>query len=230
MASSPKAVSYLRVSGKGQIDGDGFSRQREVIARYAKSHGIEVVGEYRDEGVSGTKDFDARDGLSELMVRLQSNGVRIVLVERADRLARDLMVSEVILAEFRKLGVKVIAAESGTDLTVSDDDPTRKLIRQVLGAVAEFEKSVIVSKLRAARVRKRRSEGKCEGRKAFGEKQGEAEILGYIRKLYRKPRGGKRLSYAAIADKLNAEGIATRTGTPWAPGTVYGILKRTAPG
>jgi DNA invertase Pin-like site-specific DNA recombinase len=227
MANTEKAVSYLRVSGKGQIDGDGFPRQRETITRYAKAHGIEVVAEYRDEGVSGSKELDDREGLSELLTRIRSNGVRMVLVERADRLARDLIVGELILNQLRELGVKVIAADSGTELTAGDDDPTRTLIRQVLGAVAQFEKAVIVSKLKAARVRKRRAEGKCEGRKAFGDKEGEAEVLAYIRKLYRKPRGGDRLSYAAIAARLNAENIPTRTGKSWAPGTVYGILKRT---
>jgi DNA invertase Pin-like site-specific DNA recombinase len=226
MANTVKAVSYLRVSGKGQVDGDGFPRQRETIARYAKAAGFDLVDEYRDEGVSGTKDLDDREGLSDLLARIRSNGVRVVLVERADRLARDLIVGELILSQFRDLGVKVIAADSGTDLTAGDDDPTRTLIRQVLGAVAQFEKAVIVSKLKAARVRKRRADGKCEGRKAFGEKEGEAEVLAYIRKLYRKPRGGTRLSYAAIAERLNAEGIPSRTGRPWAPATVYGILKR----
>jgi DNA invertase Pin-like site-specific DNA recombinase len=226
MESMLKAVSYLRVSGKGQIDGDGFPRQRDAIARYAKSHGVELVAEYTDRGVSGTKELDARDGLSDLMARLRSNGIDLVLVERADRLARDLMVSEVILSEFRKLNVKVVAADSGTDLTVADDDPTRVLIRQVLGAVAQFEKSVLVSKLRAARSRARRAHGKCEGRKAFGDKPGEAEILEYIRKLRRKPRHGQRLSFAAIANRLNREKVPTRTGKPWAPNTIRGILLR----
>jgi DNA invertase Pin-like site-specific DNA recombinase len=47
-------------------------------------------------------------------------------------------VGELILNQFRDLGVKVIAADSGTELTAGDDDPTRTLIRQVLGAVAQF--------------------------------------------------------------------------------------------
>jgi DNA invertase Pin-like site-specific DNA recombinase len=221
-----KAVSYLRVSGKAQVDGDGFPRQREAIARYAKAAGLELLDEYRDEGVSGTRELDDREGLSELLTRIRSNGVRIVIVERSDRLARDLLVGEVILGQFRDLGVKVIAAESGTELTAGDDDPTRVLIRQVLGAVAQFEKAVIVSKLKAARVRKRRAEGRCEGRKPFGTKPGEAEVLAYIVKLRRKPKGGERLSFAAIAARLNAEGVATRTGGPWAAETVRGILQR----
>jgi DNA invertase Pin-like site-specific DNA recombinase len=221
-----KAISYLRVSGEGQVDGDGFPRQRDAITRYAKSHGVQLLGEYTDKGVSGTRELDARDGLSDLMARLRSNGIDLVLVERADRLARDLMVSEIILSEFRKLNVKVVAADSGTDLSVADDDPTRVLIRQVLGAVAQFEKSVLVAKLRAARTRARRTRGKCEGRKAFGEKTGESEIVEYIRKLRRKPRAGKRLSFAAIANRLNKEGLASRTGKQWAPNTIRGILLR----
>ncbi len=226
MATTAKAVSYLRVSGKGQVDGDGFPRQRETIARYAKAAGFELVGEYCDEGVSGTKDLDDRDGLSELLARIRSNGVRVVLVERADRLARDLIVGELILNQLRELGVKVIAADSGTELTAGDDDPTRTLIRQVLGAVAQFEKAVIVSKLKAARVRKRRATGRCEGRKPYGTRPGEADVVALIHKLRRKPRGSERLSFAGIAERLNTEGHSTRTGKAWAPETVRQIASR----
>ena len=109
-----------------------------------------------------------------------------------------------------------------------DDDPTRTLIRQVLGAVAQFEKSVIVSKLRAARVRKRRETGRCEGRKPFGARPGEADVLSLMKRLRRKPKGGERLSFDAIADRLNATGTPTRTGARWRGPTVWGILGRAA--
>src|SRR5262250_1051802 len=98
------AVSYLRVSGASQVDGDGFPRQRMAIERYARGAGYELVGEYVDAGVSGTRELEDRDGLSDLLARVRSNGVHVVLVERADRLARDLMVAELILSEFRKAG------------------------------------------------------------------------------------------------------------------------------
>jgi DNA invertase Pin-like site-specific DNA recombinase len=59
-----------------------------------------------------------------ICLRIRSaNSVRLVLVEWADRLARDVMVSEVLLAEFHKLDVAAISAESGADLTTGDDDP-----------------------------------------------------------------------------------------------------------
>jgi DNA invertase Pin-like site-specific DNA recombinase len=74
-AAMTKALSYLRVSGKGQVEGDGFPRQREAIARYAKTANIEVSEEFHDEGVSGTKDLDDREGLGELMARIRANGV-----------------------------------------------------------------------------------------------------------------------------------------------------------
>jgi len=149
-----------------------------------------------------------------------------MVVERADRLARNLIVGELILNQFRELGVRVIAADSGTDLTVGDDDPTRVLIRQVLGAVSQFEKSVIVSKLRAARVRKRRETGRCEGRKPFGTRPGEADVLALMKRLRRKPKGGERLSFDAIAARLNATGAPTRTGARWRGATVRGIVGR----
>jgi DNA invertase Pin-like site-specific DNA recombinase len=135
-------------------------------------------------------------------------------------------VGELILNQFRELGVRVIAADGGTELTVGDDEPTRTLIRQVLGAVAQFEKAVIVSKLKAARVRKRRATGRCEGRKPYGTRPGEADVVALIHKLRRKPRGGDRLSFAAIAERLNAEGHPSRTGKPWAPETVRQIAAR----
>lgn len=221
-----QAIGYLRVSGKGQVEGDGFDRQAEAIRKYAKANNIEVVETFRDEGVSGKKELADRRGLAAALDRIESNCVRLVLVERADRLARDLLIQETILGQFRGLEVQVIAADSGTDLTVNDDDPTRKLIRQVLGAVSEFDKSVTVLKLRAARDRIRGRSGRCEGRKPFGSKPNEAKTLDRIKQLRRKPRGGERLSYAAIAEKLNAEGLTTRQGRAWHRGSVHAICQR----
>lgn len=219
-----QAVAYLRVSGRGQVDGDGFPRQRDAVAKYARRAGYELVGEYRDEGVSGATELADRPGLAELVDRIRSNGVRVVIVERADRLARDLLVSEVILGEFRRLGVAVFDA-SGTDLAVSDDDPTRRLIRQVLSAVAEFDKAVTVAKLRAARQRVRRTTGRCEGVKPYGTLPGEAEGLAMLRQLARKPKGKPARSHAAIAAELTARGVPTRKGRPWRPSSVGAILR-----
>lgn len=221
-----KAVSYLRVSGKGQVDGDGFPRQRDSIAKYAKGQKLVLVDEYRDEGVSGTTELDNRPGLAAMLDRIDSNGVRVVIVENASRLARDLMVQEILLAEFRKRDVVVLEADGGNDLTVGSADPTATLIRQVLGAVSQFEKSVLVLKLRAARQRTKSRTGQCEGVKPYGSLPGEAEIVDRIRQLRRKPVLGTRLSFAAIATSLNTDGVPTRSGGQWSPSTIGQILGR----
>ena len=227
---STPAVAYLRCSGLGQADGDTWDRQRASISKYASRKGLTVddADWFQDVGVSGTKDLGDRPGLAALLDRVETNGVRVVLVENASRLARDLLVSEVILAQLRDAGCTVIDCDSGTDLiTDSDDDPTRRLIRQVLGAVAEFDRRVTVLKLRAARERVRRRAGRCEGRKPYGSHAGEAVVIDRIRELHRKPHGRDRLvTYQDIADILNREERPTRTGKPWTRQVVHQIVQR----
>ncbi len=210
------AIAYLRVSGKAQAgaDRDGFPRQREAIDRFAKGHGYEIVGEYRDEGISGTLELENRPALTALLARIKSNGVRTIIVERADRLARDLMAGEIILRELAKHNAKVLTAD-GHDLSAIDGDPTRTLIRQVLASVAQFEKTVLVTKLRAARQRKRARGDRVEGVRPYGyfprKFPEEAKVIQRMKALRKKPKNGPRLSYDAIAQQLNAEGIPTRS-------------------
>jgi DNA invertase Pin-like site-specific DNA recombinase len=220
------AFAYLRLSGLGQLKGDGFTRQLDTIKKYAKANRIEISAEFRDK-VSGTKDTLNRDGLTELFAAIRANGVRLVLCENPDRLARDLMVSEIILAEFRKLGVKVIAADSGTDLTVEDDEPTKKLIRQILAAFSEFDKSRIVQKLRAARLRKRKAGERCEGRKPYGVTPEETANLELMKQLHESG-----ISIEGIAKHFNEQNIPTRTKmragkiAKWHANTIQKILAR----
>jgi DNA invertase Pin-like site-specific DNA recombinase len=216
-----KAFAYLRVSGQGQIEGDGFPRQEKAIRDYAKAHGFEIIEVFKEEGVSGT--LIDRPTLAELMVSLEQNGhgVKTIIIERVDRLARDLMVQETILDDFKQNGINVISA---TDGDLLEDDPTRKLVRQVLGAIAEYDKTMTVLKLRAARERKRKAKGKCEGRKAYGEVK--PEVLDEIKRLYRKPRNGKRLSSVRIAQQMNEAGFTTATGKPFTSQIVRNIIHK----
>src|ERR1017187_9184278 len=100
------------------------------------------------------------------------------------------------------------------------DDPTRKLMRQIMGAIAEYDRAMLVIKLRAARDAQR-AKGKCEGRKFFGDKPGEAGVRDRIRSM---KKAGSKLQ--AICNTLNAEGVATRYGKIWMPMTVARIAKR----
>ena len=77
-----KAFGYLRVSGKGQLDGDGFPRQREAIERYAAAHGITITQGFEEKGVCGATELDNRPALQELVAALHSSGTRLVLIEK----------------------------------------------------------------------------------------------------------------------------------------------------
>jgi DNA invertase Pin-like site-specific DNA recombinase len=63
-----KAFGYLRVSGKGQVKGDGFPRQLQAIKAYASAHNIRIVRVFREEGVTGTKESMDRPMWSEVRI------------------------------------------------------------------------------------------------------------------------------------------------------------------
>ena len=227
MSAKKQAYAYLRVSGKTQIEGTGLDRQHDIIAAYAKSNNIEIVAEYRDEGISGTKGIADRPGLASLLAELKVDGVKLVLVESPDRLARDLMISEIALAEFREAGATVIECDGGNDLTVGDNDPTRVMVRQILGSIAQFRKTVTVEKLKAARQKKRHTvPGWTEGKKPFGFRPGEQQTVDRMLHLRRCLHDDKAWSFKRIADTLNKEGCPTRGGKPWHPAAVLRIIKQ----
>ena len=231
-------VGYLRVSGKGQIEGHGFDRQTATITAWAARVGATVERCYREEGVSGTKDETNRPAFSEMIEDLLSNGCRTVVVESLDRFARDLSVQMQLLAYMLSKGLRLFSASTGDDVTAAmEDDPMRKAMVQMQGVFSELDKNVTVRKLRNARAITREKTGRCEGRKPFGHYPGEAETLVMIRTLYRKPHGGPRRSLQAICDILNGavpvpgEKLARRfptrrDGTSWSKQVLHRIVSR----
>ena len=212
-----RAFGYLRVSGKGQLDGDGFTRQRIAIEKWSAANGVVIVEWFEEQGVSGTKELDDRPALQRLILALHSNGVKMVVIEKLDRLARDLMIQETIIGDLRKSGFKLISV---AEPDLCTDDPSRKLVRQVFGAIAEYEKSMTVMKLRGARQRMKVKTGRCEGRKPFGTREGESATLDHIRKL--KASG---LNFEQIAKTLNENGFKTRKQNgKWYPTAVRRML------
>ena len=216
------AYAYLRVSGKGQLKGDGFPRQEKAIRKYAKANKIEIIKIFKDGGVTGTTED--RPALANLFVDLEENGhgVKTVIIERVDRLARDLMVQEIIIKDFQKYGFNLVSAIEGNDLL--DGDPTRDLMRQMLGAISQYEKKMLVLKLKAARDRQRRKFGKCEGRKSYKEKN--PQLLAQVKKLRRKMKGRKRTSFAKIATILNDKDFRNAVGNPLDGRALSGMFYR----
>src|ERR1017187_2505383 len=211
-----RAYAYLRVSGKDQVQGDGFTRQLAAIKAYAAQHDIRIVKVFREEGVCGATDLENRPALLAMLEALAADGVKLVAIEKLDRLARDLMVQETIIADLRKRDFELLSV---MEPDLLQNDPTRILMRQVFGAIAQYEKAMIVAKLRGARQRMKAKTGRCEGRKPFGYYDGEPAILERMRALRQTDMGFDR-----IADVLNAEGLKPRTGARWWGRTVNNIL------
>lgn len=212
------AFAYLRVSSQGQLTGDGFDRQRSAITEHAASNGITIVDWFEERGVSGTTESADRPAWSEMMLRLHSNGTKTVIIERLDRLARDLMVQELTIAQLRRDGFELVSVAE-PDLMANDTG--RVFMRQVMGAVAQLDKSNLVAKLAGARARKAAKGGKAVGSYPFGHYAGEAETVELMKAL--RVSG---LGFDRIAVELNAKGVQTRRGAKWGGNTVNVILTR----
>jgi DNA invertase Pin-like site-specific DNA recombinase len=213
-----KAVAYLRTSSAANVgaEKDSDKRQLAAISRFARSAGFELVGTYYDAAVSGADPVDSRAGFAEMLELIASNGVRTIIVETASRFARDLMVQETGFARLQAAGITLIAADSPASF--QDDTPTAILVRQVLGAIAQFDKAMTVAKLAGARKRKRATGVKVEGRRSYAEQN--ANMVALAKTLRRRsPKGGQR-SLRAISAELARAGFLTGAGKPYAPAAV----------
>jgi DNA invertase Pin-like site-specific DNA recombinase len=219
-----EAIGYMRTSSAANVgDGkDSEARQRKAIEAYAKAAGMVVVEWFYDAAVSGADPVEARPGFTAALTRIAGNGVRTIIVETANRFARDLMVQEVGFAMLRDLGITLIAADSPASFL--DDGPTSKLIRQILGAVAEFDKAMTVAKLKGARERARRLHGKCEGRKSYAEREGGEELVALAWQLHHNPNGRPQ-SLRKVAAALAEQGYVTPSGKNYSASAVASMLE-----
>ena len=210
-----KAVAYYRTSSAANVgdDKDSKRRQKEAVTAYAKASSFSIVAEFYDAAVSGADPINARPGFVEMLASLRRNGARTILVENASRFARDLTV--------QLTGHELLKAE-GFDLIPADapdhfinETPTAILVRQVLGAISEFEKASIVQKLRQARDRKSAAKGRrVEGRKSHAEKN--PKMVKEAKRLVRRnPLTGKRRSLRTIASELASLGYTRPDGQPF---------------
>lgn len=222
-------TAYLRVSTDRQEDGQGLDVQHDEIVKWAKRRRHTIVAVHQDT-ISGK--LDARDGLAAAIAAVRDGQAEAVVVYRLDRLARDLIVQEQLLAEIRRAGGELFSTSDAEQAFLSDDDedPSRKMIRQVLGAVAEFERSMIALRLRNGRRRKHEQGGYAYGRPAYGSRAEDGtlvvvaeqrEVIDTMRQL--RKRGA---TLRQIAAALDADGVAGPTGRGWSATAVQRALNR----
>jgi DNA invertase Pin-like site-specific DNA recombinase len=212
-----EAVAYLRTSSSTNAgpDKDSDKRQRAAITAFAKAHGYALVEEFYDAAVSGADPIAERPGFKAMLDHIAGNGVRSIIVESPDRFARDLTVQLTGHDFLKSLGISLIPATAPDFFT--EDTPTAVLVRQVLGAIAQFEKTSLVAKLKAARDRKKAATGKCGGRRTYSEAR--PEVVALAKKLR-----SERMSLRKISAALAARGHLTGGGKPYVATAVQAML------
>ena len=154
---------------------------------------------------------------------IQENQTNIILVETADRFARDLVVQITGHDLLKAQGVDLVPVDA--PMHFMEDTPTATMVRNILGAVSEHNKATLVVRLKSGRVRKRLREGKCEGRKSYQEL--DPMLVHQAHRLHRKsPRTGQRRSLRKISTALHGMGFGTAKGKPFSASQVQRLVAR----
>jgi DNA invertase Pin-like site-specific DNA recombinase len=139
---------------------------------------------------------------------------------------------DALIAEVRRMGAEVFSAAAGESAYLVDDpdDPSRKLIRQVLGAVNEYERAMIALRLRSGRKQKATAGGYAYGAPPFGQQARSKELVddeseqATLARMAELHAAGRSLR--DICATLDEEGHRPRRGDRWHPTTVSRALAR----
>ena len=221
-------LGYCRVSTDNQKDDKTITYQQDAIREYALDNEIEIIQIFSDEGISGS--LEHRPGLTQLIYALEHTpDIEGVIIQKLDRLARDIVIQENLIKTFQKLGKRIV---STLEPDLDSNDATRKMIRQMLGVIAEYEKALITLRLSAGRISKASRGFYAGGGVPLGYRvdkethslvieEKEAETVKKIWYLKRY----KKLSYEKIAKSLNEENIPTKRGKKWTAPAVFYVVK-----
>jgi len=227
-------AGYIRVSTERQVEeGLGAEIQRQAIRRWAKVEGHRIVEWFSDQGVSGSNGLDARVALPEAVALVRSQKAGGIVVYRLDRLARDLILQETLLREVRRVGGDIAStfASEAENLKDDPDDPNRRLIRHILGAISDWERAIIALRLRSGRRRKAEMGGFAYGSPPLGFRSVEGALVpdqeeqAVIERIRTLAESGK--SVRSIAEELTVEGWRTKRGLgTWHPTVVARQIRR----
>jgi DNA invertase Pin-like site-specific DNA recombinase len=225
-------VIYLRVSTDQQADtGHGLAVQEDACRAWLRKQGHKLAAIHTDIDRSGGDEIGARPGLAAAAALLALDKADGLLVYRLDRLARDLILQEQLLSELHRGGKELRSCSPAEDdsLIHDPDDPTRALVRRILGAIAQYERELIRLRLRRGKAQKALAGGYVGGSPAYGwtvvrgklvPVPDEQKALRLMMKLL-----DQGVSYRGVCAELTRRGIEPR-GRKWQPNTVWDIVKR----
>ncbi len=231
---STKLVAYLRVSTDRQAEeGLGLDVQRAAIDKWASENRHRITAWKSDEGVSGSDGLEARIGLADALAAVRSRTVHGLVVYRLDRLARDLVLQESLLADVWRHGGRVYSTSRAEDALLdpagAESDPSRDLVRRILGAVADYERSMIRLRMRAGNARKAELGGFVGGQVPFGFRAVGRELVPDDAELETRARivdlRSQSMSLRRICAALAAEGRPAKRSDRWYPDTVAAVLR-----
>ncbi len=174
---------YARVSTKGQDTDNQIDQLREV----ASKAGWEISEVFVDHGISGAKGRNQRPGLDTLLKAVTRRDVTRVMVWSVDRLGRSLQDLIATLNEINESGADLYLHQQSIDTST----PAGRALFGMLGVFAEFERSIISSRVRAG----------LEKAKARGQKLGRKAVPPIIKKQIRELREDG-LSQTKIANRV----------------------------
>ena len=164
MARKRGAAIYVRVS----TDKQTVENQVRELRQIAERRGWEVVEQYSDAGISGSKGRDDRSGLDQMLKDAQRRRFDVVMAWAIDRLGRSLIDLLGTIQALEGCGVDLYLDQQALDTTT----PAGRLMFQVTGAFAEFERSMIRERIHAG-LKRAVDAGKTLGRPRISEKRGD---------------------------------------------------------
>ncbi len=193
-----RAALYLRVSTSEQT----VENQLIALTDEATRRGWQVVGTYEDAGISGAKSRGGRPGLDKMLTEAVQGRFDVLMIWHIDRLGRSLRDLLDTLQELQTAHVELYVQQQGIDTRT----PGGRMIYQVLGVFAEFERSMIQARVHAGLDRRRR-EGKSLGRPKVGREKDPT-----VRKA-RKDQRDTAIQLIERGDSLNSVMRATGLGS-----------------
>ena len=227
MATTLIAYGYRRVSTESQLDGFGLELQADAIAGVVAAEGYELADVFTDEGICGAEDLSVRHALANAVDAIAAHPGAVLIVPKLDRLARDLMIQEQVLADVWRNGGHVLSCVPAERVYCQPDDPmdpSRKLIRQILGAVAEYDRAMIRARLVGGRRRKIARDGYAGGPQPYG--WSDAAELAVLELVSEWRAAG--ITWRQVSSNLNAAGRLKRNGERWTPGEIHRTHQRAA--
>ena len=221
-----KAIGYIRVSTEEQVtDGVSLGNQAEKVKAFCIAKGWELIDIIRDEGKSA-KDLN-RPGMQTVIDGCKQQRFDVIIVTKLDRLTRNVRdLGYLIQDVFEKTGTGFSSISDNFDTTTANG----KLVLNILGSVAQWERDIIAERTRDA-LQYKKQNGEKYARVPFGYEDNDGELVPVKSELetidFIKALRSKKVPMLQIANRLNDQGIPTKRGGKWFASTVKYLLTNT---